>query len=83
MNLQKHKLAWEDFYDWYQFKSKIVHKGIFGDLPFEMQLGVYLKYFKELKSIELDIPFFNQWLLHADWKKMIEQAFKIRNEQLK
>lgn len=49
--------AWDDFLNYYSsdFLSKPELKSIpFTSLPFEMQLGIYLKYFTE-NGVELDV----------------------------
>lgn len=92
MNLQKHKKAWADFEEWV---NNFIHHhpckyffsvSLFKALPFEMQLGVYLKYFEESPHtgyIYGAINGMQGWVQIKDWKEIIEQAFKIREEQLK
>jgi hypothetical protein len=49
--------AWGDFLNYYskEFSSVALLKGIkFVDLPFEFQLGIYLKYFNA-NGVELDV----------------------------
>lgn len=119
MNLKKQSpLAWEDFEKWYNKNFPIIgfdyangHCNIpFIELPFEMQLGVLLKYLDEKEITVLimndgskhewfyKIINFNDGVILDDsavpegryittmgycQKEAMEQAFKIRNEQLK
>lgn len=78
----KYPKAWADFEKW--FKDQDYGKvfdwtsiNFFQNImPFEMQLGVYLKYLNE-KKISLRTTYISD-----DGKEMVEQAFKIREEQL-
>lgn len=97
MNLQQHKEAWEDFAKWYYLYDPNAPKGLalpnpeflefalsytkrtFKSLPFEMQLGVYFRYLKEHNCLAVIGTFSEVCNLS---EKVIEQAFKIRNEQL-
>ena len=84
--------AWTDFNKWLRDKGPFLETDeylyycdqYFGDLPFEMQLGVYLKY---LSSLRIKRP---EWLLGSTFwiydeviiQMAIEQAFKIREQEL-
>ncbi len=84
-SLQKHKEAWHDFEVWYDtdfyFKQKTHIRGraILYSLPFEMQLGVYLKYLDEKV---MEFKHIIQECRPSEFPAAIEQAFKIRNQQL-
>lgn len=91
MNLQQYKLAWEDFEKWYnttfwkKWKTHVMLSDVLG-MPFEMQLGVYLKYFEENPArgyIYGAVNGMQGWVSIKSWEEIIEQTFKIRNEQLK
>lgn len=104
MNLQQHKEAWEDFEVWYigfysryNPKARLINAGTvigyFKDEPFEMQLGVYIKYFGEKEISIFDLWFLmsedfkptdpnRKWETGYDFESSVEECFKTRNEQL-
>ncbi len=91
---KKYPKTWKDFKGWLEISGlmspahwsnelrSIISQ--FGDLSFEMQLGVYLKY---LSSLRIKRP---EWLLGSTFwiydeviiQMAIEQAFKIREQEL-
>lgn len=93
MNLQKqYPKAWADFEKWlekmnYGIRTRCMECGYldfvgkdFEALPFEMKLGAYLKYI-EKKKIVRDFEYLD--INVRTMKLGIEQAFKIREKQLK
>lgn len=86
----KYPKTWTDFVNWLidpNNKSWFDSVDMFRIYPFEMQLGVYLKYMeeKELNQVMFemlyDVHTFGRIFLE-DLKEVIEQAFKIREKQL-
>lgn len=66
--------SWNDFSDFYKTGfggNPILTNVDFGNIPFEMQLGIFLRYFNE-NSIELDIC--NS--VYQNWPTIITEAFK-------
>ncbi len=92
----KYPQAWADFDMWYIksiFYQYFSSRWNFSKMPFELQLGVYLKYLDD-KGIEYYVEKQEMGIKGADHsyeliegynhkQKAIEQAFKIREEQLK
>ncbi|HEY8400976.1 MAG TPA: hypothetical protein VIK89_06925 [Cytophagaceae bacterium] len=66
--------AWADFNEYYQkgfsTKSSLTQVN-FTEIPFEMQLGVFLRYFNE-NAVELDVC--NSG--YENWPSIITEAFK-------
>ena len=86
MNLNKYKLAWADFEKWLEKEKpfkKLPKVFLFEDLPFEMQLGVYLKYFQPINSLYINLDL-TQWEYGnmEKWQQGIQAAFKTREEEL-
>lgn len=74
----KYPKACADFKEWAIASDKIgdwINWFEWDDMPFEMQLGVYLKYFSEHNQHS------HQGIMHT-WEEAIEQAFKIREQEL-
>ncbi len=84
MNLKKqYPKAWADFSKWFKKNKFDLYDIDFIDLPFEMQLGVHLKYLDE-KEIDVCGDEFECICVTVHvLKEAIEEAFKIREEQLK
>ena len=92
MNLQKqYPKAWADFEKWYDTPFWKITLSDFLKLPFEMQLGVYLKYLWE-KDIDIMIEVGETDVMgnggdsfsgENHMQEGVEQAFKVREEQLK
>ncbi len=87
----KYPKAWADFEDWFStiwLKKYYTAIGIegFKFMPFEMQLGIYLKYIHGLNNPDIYIEELNLiCVAENDFKlarQAIEQAFKEREEQL-
>ena len=62
-SLQKYKLAWEDFYK--SLSNEIAESCTeeFEDMPFEMQLGVYLKYLED-NELSILMESVGDWIIY-------------------
>ena len=90
MNLKdKYPKAWEDLEKWYDKQTYIAYGiislGVFKELPFEMQLGVYLKYLEEKfkgKVTPVGGYILNGHAVIEQLQAIIEDSFKIREKEL-